>query len=72
MFRDIYKKGPLKYPKELHVDNGTEFRSAVDQLMSEHKVTIKRSTTKYNHTHTAFVENFNKHLAKTTIFTPRC
>ena len=37
---------------------------AVDQLMTEHKVTIKRATTKYNHTHTAFVENFNKQLAK--------
>ena len=46
-FRDIYRKGPLKYPKELYVDNGTEFRSAVDQLMTEHKVSIKQSTTKY-------------------------
>jgi len=27
MFRDIYKKGPLRYPEELHVDNGTEFKS---------------------------------------------
>ena len=26
MFEDIYKKGPLKYPKELRVDNGTEFK----------------------------------------------
>ena len=23
MFKDIYRKGPLKYPKELHVDNST-------------------------------------------------
>ena len=22
MFKDIYKKGPLRYPEELHVDNG--------------------------------------------------
>ena len=27
MFKDIYKKGPLKYPVELHVDNGTEFKA---------------------------------------------
>ena len=53
MFKDIYRKGPLKYPKELYVDNGSEFKSAVDQLMTEHKVSIKRSTTKYNHTHTS-------------------
>ena len=23
MLKDIYKKGPLRYPKEFHVDNGT-------------------------------------------------
>ena len=33
MFADIYKKGPLKYPEELHVDGGTEFKSNVDELM---------------------------------------
>ena len=38
MFRDIYKKGPLRYPAELHIDNGGEFKSDVDKLMNEHKV----------------------------------
>ena len=32
--------------------------------MEENNVKIKRATTKYNHTHTAFVENYNKSLAK--------
>ena len=63
-FTDIYKKGPLKYPKELHVDGGTEFKSQVDKLMGEHSVKVKRVTTKYHHHFTAFVENFNKTLAE--------
>ena len=63
MFADIYKKGPLKYPKELHVDGGTELKSQVDKLMGEHSVEVKRVTTKYHHHFTAFVENFNKTLA---------
>ena len=33
MFKDIYKKGSLKYPKEFHVDNGTEFKADVLKLM---------------------------------------
>ena len=33
MFKDIYKKGPLKYSKELHVDNDTEFKAVVLKLM---------------------------------------
>ena len=64
MFADIYKRGPLKYPEELHVDGGTEFKSQVDKLMGEHSVEVKRVTTKYHHNFTAFVENFNKTLAE--------
>ena len=64
MFADIYKKGPLKCPEELHVDGGTEFKSQVDKLMGEHDVEVKRVTTKYHHHFTAFVENFNKTLAE--------
>jgi transposase InsO family protein len=63
MFKDIYKKGALKYPEELHVDNGTEFKSSVDKLMKEHNVVVKRVTTKYHHKFTAFVESFNGILA---------
>ena len=32
MFKDIYRRGPLKYPKELHVGNGTEFKADVLKL----------------------------------------
>ena len=64
MLRDIYKKGPLKYPQELHVDNGTEFKADVLKLMTEHDVKMVSVTTKYHHNFTAFVERFNKTLAE--------
>ena len=34
------------------------------KLLESRNVEIKRATTKYKHTHTAFVEAFNKELAK--------
>ena len=34
------------------------------KLLEDHSVEIKRVTTKYKHTHTAFAEAFNKELAK--------
>ena len=63
MFKDIYKKGPLKYPKELHVDNDTEFKAGVLKLMKEHHVKVVSATTKYHHNFTAFIDRFNKTLA---------
>ena len=34
------------------------------KLLEKHNFNIRRATTKYKHTHTAFVEAFNKELAK--------
>ena len=34
------------------------------KLLEKHNVKIRRATTKYKHTHTVFVEAFNKELAK--------
>ena len=34
------------------------------KLPEKHSVDIRRATTKYKHTHTAFVEAFNRELAK--------
>ena len=45
-------------------ENGSEFKSDVTKLLEEHNVEKKRETAKYKHTHTAFVENFNKMLSK--------
>ena len=61
----IYKKGGVfKYPKVFQCDNGPEFKNEVTYLLEKHNFDIRRTTTKYKHTHTAFVEAFNKELAK--------
>ena len=61
----IYKNGGVfKYPKTFQCDNGSEFKNEVTELLEKHNVEIRRATTKYKHTHTAFVEAFNKELAK--------
>ena len=54
----------FKYPKTFQYDNGSEFKNEVTKLFKKHDVDIRRATTKYKHTHTAFVEAFNKELAK--------
>ena len=61
----VYKKGGVfKYPKVFSCDNGSEFKNEVTELFEKHNVDIRRATAKYKHTHTAFVEAFNKELAK--------
>ena len=61
----IYKKGGVfKYPKVFQCDNGSEFKNEVTKLLEKHNFDIQRATTKYKHIHTAFVEAFNKGLAK--------
>ena len=65
MLEVIYKKGGVfKYPKVFQCDNGHEFIGEVTELLEKHSVDIRRATTKYKHTHTVFVEAFNKELAK--------
>ena len=66
----IYKKGGMfKYPKTFQCDKGSEFKNKVTKLLEKHNVEIRRATTKYKHTHTAFVEAINKELA-TQLFEP--
>ena len=64
MIADIYKVGPLTYPKIFQCDNGSEFKAEVTKMLEKHEVTIQHGTTKYKHTHTAFVEALNKRLAE--------
>ena len=54
----------FKYPKVFQCSNGSEFKSDVTQLLEKHNGDIRKATTKYKHTHTAFVEGFNKELKK--------
>ena len=63
MIADIYKVGPLTYPKIFQCNNGIEFKGEVTKMLEKHEVQIHRVTTKYKHTHTAFVEALNKILA---------
>ena len=61
----IYKKGGVfKHSKIFQCANKPEFKSEVTKLLEKHSVDIGRVTTKYKHNHTAFVETFNKELAK--------
>ena len=60
MIADIYKVGPLTYPKIFQCDNGSEFKAEVTKMLEKHEVKIQRVMTKYKHTHTAFVEVLNK------------
>ena len=64
MIADIYKVGPLTYPKIFQCDNGSEFKREVTKMLEKNEVKIRRVTTKYKHTHTAFVEALNKILAE--------
>ena len=64
MIADIYKVGPLTYPKIFQCDNGSEFKAEVTKMLEKHGVKIWHSTTIYKHTHTAFVEALNKMLTE--------
>ena len=61
---DIYKVGPLTYPKIFQCDNGSKFKGQVTKMLEKHEVKIQQVTTKYKHTHTAFVEALNKILTE--------
>ena len=64
MIANIYKIGPLTYPKIFQCDNGSEFKADVTKMLEKHDVKIQRVTMKYKHTHTAFVEALNKILTE--------
>ena len=64
MIANIYKVGQLTYPKTFQCDNGSEFKGEVTKMLEKLDVNIRRVTTKYKHTHTAFIEALNKALAE--------
>ena len=64
MIADIYKVGPLKYPKIFQCDNGIEFKGEITKMLEKQEDKIQRVMMKYEHTHTAFVEALNKILAE--------
>ena len=40
MIVDIYKVGPLTYPKIIQCDNGSEFKAEVSKMFEKHEVCI--------------------------------
>ena len=46
MIADIYKVGPLTYPKIFQCDNGSKFKAEVTKMLEKHEVKIRRVTTK--------------------------
>ena len=64
MLADIYKVGPLTYPKIFQCNNGSEFKGEVTKMLEKQEVKIRRVMTKYKHTHTAFIEALNKILTE--------
>ena len=54
----------FQYPKVFQSDKRPEFKSEVTKLLEKYNVDIRRTTTKYKHIHTTFVEAFDKKLAK--------
>ena len=64
MIADIYEVGPLTYPSTFQCNNGSKFKREITKMLEKNEVKIRRVTTKYKHTHTAFVEVLNEILAE--------
>ena len=64
MIADIYKVGPLTYPKIFQCNNGSKFKGEVTKMLEKLEVKIQLVTKKYKHTHTAFVKALNKIFAE--------
>ena len=64
MIADIYKVGPLTYPKIFQCDNGSEIKGDVTKMLEKNEVKIRRLKTKNKHTHTAIVEAQNRLLTE--------
>ena len=60
---DIYKVGPLTYPKVFQCNNGSKFKAEVTKMLQKHGEKIRHTATKYKHMYMAFVEALNKLLA---------
>ena len=62
--QSIQRVACLNISRSSSVIMGSEFKNEVTKLLEKHNVEIRRATTKYKHIHRAFVETFNKQLAK--------
>ena len=62
--QSIKRVACLIIPRYFLNSSGLEFKRKVTKLLEKHNVDIRRATTKYKHTHTAFVEALTKLLFK--------
>ena len=46
MIADIYKVGPLTYPRIFQCDNGSEFKGDMTKMLKRNEVKIRRVMTK--------------------------
>ena len=46
MIADIYKVGPLKYPKIFQCDNASKFKREVTKMLEKNEVKIRQVMTK--------------------------
>ena len=65
-FIKIYKSTPLKWPKILQVDPGSEFKGVVNKEMERHGVRIRRGNVNV-HRDQGIVERFNRSLGEKLI-----
>ena len=60
-FEKIYSKPPLKPPKKLMVDEGSEFKGVTQKYFEKHGTLVRRAEPGH-HRSQAFVESFNRYL----------
>ena len=63
-FKQIYKRGPLKYPKRIEVDPGTEFKGDVKEYFEKQGIFLRYGKPG-RHRQQAQVERYNQILGKT-------
>ncbi len=59
----IYSETNLKFPEEINIDKGSEFKAGVLELFKKHNTKVNVSETSY-HKATSMVERFNRTLAE--------
>ena len=57
-WKQYIKRAVCLCPKAFHFDNEFEFNRDVTKLLRKHNVVIRRTTTNYKHTNTAFAKAF--------------
>ena len=60
--RNIYKRSPLRWPNQIHCDEGSEFQGEFNKEMLKHQIRVRRGIPG-NHRSQGIGDNFNKLFA---------